>query len=144
MCAEAAASVHFRRSHAATLADALDQVDERQMKLGQVHDLGGPVVHLRIDVDGVFAAPGRPGVRTPDALKVQGQGAGAAATDGQVATEIEIEDGERRILLQIAGIFLGACQTYVGAGYVCFLCFVVCHTQVYAIVQCAEIVCMGL
>ena len=44
-----------------------------------------PVVHLRVDVDGVVGAPRGAQVLVPNALEVGGLGAGPGAGDNQIA-----------------------------------------------------------
>lgn len=60
-------------------------------------DLGGPVVHLGVDVDGVVAAPRRADQVVPEALEVGGLAAGAGAGDEQVAAVVEKERGKARV-----------------------------------------------
>ena len=45
--------------------------DERLEAFGKIGRVGQPVVHLEIDVAGVFAAPGRRRLLVPDALQVR-------------------------------------------------------------------------
>lgn len=46
-------------------------VNQRLMQLGQIGDLCWPIIHLRIDIQCVIAAPRRPGILVPDALEVR-------------------------------------------------------------------------
>ena len=55
------------------------------MELGKVGGLHRPVVHLRVDVDGVVGAPRGAQVLVPNALEVGGLGAGPGAGDNQIA-----------------------------------------------------------
>lgn len=68
----AVASVHGLCDGLTAGDGGVDQVEERLLGLGQVGNTGVPVVHLRVDVDGVLALPGRIEVVVPDALKVGG------------------------------------------------------------------------
>ena len=63
--------------------------------LGEVRDLGRPVVHLGVDVDRVLAVPGGLELLVPDPLQVGRLAPGAAAGDQQVAAELEEEGGQR-------------------------------------------------
>ena len=74
-------------------------VKQRQVHLGQVAAFRGPVVHLRVDVDGVLAAPGGVEALAPQALEVGGQRAGTAGAAQQVAPVEEISVDQAEILL---------------------------------------------
>jgi len=65
--------------------------DQRLDALAQGRRLGGPVVHLRVDVDRVLAAPGRTHAVVPDALEVGRLCARPGAGDQQVASELEVQ-----------------------------------------------------
>ena len=56
----------------------------------EVADLGGPVVHLGVDVDRVLAAPGGVQVVVPEALEVRRLAARPRAGDQQVAAKLEV------------------------------------------------------
>ena len=73
------------------------------MQFGEVGQLGRPVVHLRIDVGGVIAAPGclHPGI--PDSLQVGGLAAGLRAADQQVAAKLEVRRHQRGVLGPVEG-----------------------------------------
>src|SRR5205085_11926741 len=79
------------------LGEVRDHAYERLVALGEVRHLRGPVVHLRVDVDGVLRLPRRRHLRVPDALKVRGLRAGARGGDEEVATELKIERREVRV-----------------------------------------------
>ena len=91
---EAARPVVGPRRPSARLAQLLDQVEQRLVALGEVRHLGGPVVHLGVDVDRVLAAPGGVHVVVPEALEVRGLGARPRAGDQQVAPVLEVGRGE--------------------------------------------------
>ncbi len=65
---------------------------------GEVGDLGRPVVHLGVDVDGVLALPRRRERVVPEPLQVRGHRARPAAGDQQVAAEVEVEHGQPGIV----------------------------------------------
>src|SRR5579875_450186 len=61
------------------------------MKVGEVSALGKPVVHLRVDVDGVLRSPRRIDRLVPDALKIRGKRTRARAGDEQVSAELKVD-----------------------------------------------------
>lgn len=78
----------------ARLGEVFEGSEERGVAFGKVGDLGGPVVHFRIDVDGVLAVPGGSERVVPDALEVGGLAAGAAGGDEQIAPVLK-EKGDQ-------------------------------------------------
>ena len=76
----------------------VDGVVQRLLALGQIGGQGGPIVHLRVDVAGVLAVPGRSERLVPDALQIGGLPALAAGCDEQVAAVLEDERGQVRIV----------------------------------------------
>ena len=70
----AAAAVVDPRRLASVDGEAPDQVEERLVALGEVRHLGGPHVHLGIDVDRPVAAPGSANLVVPDPLEIGGLG----------------------------------------------------------------------
>ena len=92
----AAAAVLARRDGAA-LREVADQRQQRLVQLRQVRQLGGPVVHLQVDVGRIIAAPGRGRAGVPDALQVGRLRAGLRAADQQIAAELEVGRHQRRI-----------------------------------------------
>ena len=72
-------------------AQVADQVDQRAVQLGQVGRFGGPVIHFGIDVDRVFAVPGRKRLVVPDALQRGRLSSGLRRTDQQVAAKLEVQ-----------------------------------------------------
>ena len=74
--------------------ERLDQGEERFVQLGEVGDLGRPVVHLHVDVGVPVAIPCGLDLVGPDALQIRGQAAGAGGRDEQVTAEAEVERGE--------------------------------------------------
>ena len=99
---EAARAVVRLRGPSARLAQLLDQVEQRLVALGEVRHLGGPVVHLGVDVDRVLAAPGGVHVVVPEALEVRGLGARPGAGDQQVAPVLEVGRGEPGVARSLA------------------------------------------
>ena len=77
--------VQFRR-FGAVLGQVFDQVEERSRAFGEVGDLGGPVVHLRVDVERVFAAPVGKQVLAPAALQVAGLAADGSPLTSNLST----------------------------------------------------------
>ena len=94
----------------AGLGEVLDQVEQRARALGEVGDLGGPVVHLRVHVDRVFAAPVGEQVLAPAALQVAGLAACPAAGHRDVAAELE----EFRQEVRIGLAFLEGSDSLIG------------------------------
>ena len=62
----------------------LQKGEKGHVALGQVAGLHRPVVHFRVDVDGVLAVPGRLQLAVPDTLQVGGQGTWPAGGNGQI------------------------------------------------------------
>ena len=78
------------------MGEILDHGDQGLDGFGQGARFRRPVVHLGVDVDGVFAAPGRVGALVPNALEVGGLIAGAGAAEQEVAAKLVIQRGELR------------------------------------------------
>ncbi len=74
------------------------------MHLGEIGDLGGPIVLLEVDVGGVVAAPRRKDVLVPKALKGGWDAWGAGAADEQVSAELEVEFFEIGVVLGEVGV----------------------------------------
>ena len=85
----AAGAVVDRSGFPAIDREFADKGKERFVALGEVGHLGGPVVHLGVDVDRIVAAPGRTHRLVPDALQVGRLAAGPGAGDQQIAAEVE-------------------------------------------------------
>lgn len=88
---------HLLRRPAPRRAHRLDVAVVRCGGLGQVGDLGEPVVHLEVDVAVVVGGPRRGGGVVPDALEVGGQRTGPRGSDQQVAAVLEEERFERPV-----------------------------------------------
>src|SRR3546814_3172403 len=65
----AARTVHLLRRSRARDGQFLDHPRQRFDALGQVGGVDRPIVHLGIDVDRIFRAPGRLVALVPDALR---------------------------------------------------------------------------
>ena len=85
------------RGLAARLDQRGDELVQRLVQLGEVADLGRPVVHLDVDVEMPVAVPRRLDFLGPDALQVGRQSAGPRGADQQVAAEVEIQRRQRGI-----------------------------------------------
>ena len=70
VCHPAIASIHLLGSHSTCLAQILDHREKRLGGLGEVADLSRPVVHLSIDVDGIFRIPRSIALVVPHTLQV--------------------------------------------------------------------------
>ena len=66
----APATIHFTRRFRSCHGQVFQHGEQRLVHLTQVSHFGQPVVHLGIDIDGIFAVPR--GIRTaiPDALQI--------------------------------------------------------------------------
>ena len=104
------------RGLAARLDQRGDELVQRLMEFGEVADLGGPVVHLHVDVEMPVAVPRSLDFLGPDALQVGGQAAGPRGADEQVAAEVEVQRRQRRVgrALGETGQTLGGRQRAVG------------------------------
>ncbi len=103
---EAARAVEISSDAPAVLTRLIDQVEQRLVHFLKIGNLGGPVIHLGIDVDGVLAVPGRGKLIVPEALERRSHRAGAAARDQQVAAELKIESGKRRVVRSALQAFI--------------------------------------
>ena len=90
------AVIYFRRP-GARFRDVLNHFKQRLGAFRQVADLGGPVVHLGVDVDSVLAAPGRKHLLIPYTLQVGRLAAGAAAGEQNVTAELKHQSLQVRI-----------------------------------------------
>ena len=82
-------SVHALRRLATRYGQFLNHTEQRFVAFGQIGQLGRPVVHFSIDVDGIAAVPGRDGILVPDALQVEGLAAGTRTGYHKVAAVLE-------------------------------------------------------
>ncbi len=93
----AARAVHRPCGACAGLGDLADHLDERRDAFGEVGRMRRPIVHLGIDVDRVFGAPGRLQALVPQPLQRRGLAARLRAGDQQITRILKVERGERRI-----------------------------------------------
>ena len=98
------------------------------MAFAQIGYLSCPVVHLYIDVAGVFGVPCRvlAGVGVPNALKVGGLGARLRGADEKVAAELEVV-GDKSWVVALFVVFLDA-----DFGVFNFLCRILPEVEAYA------------
>ena len=82
----------------------LDESEQWLMELAEVGGLGRPVVLLKVDVHRVVGAPRRQQVFVPESLQVGGHSFGARTGYHQIASVLEIELLQVRILLVHVGI----------------------------------------
>ena len=106
---EAAAVIQLPRSALAVGHHAGQQVKQRFLALRQTTDVGGPVVHLGVDVDRILGVPRRKERIVPDALQVGGQAARAAGRKQQPPSVLEVQRVQPRV-----GLCGGAPQAFVG------------------------------
>lgn len=79
---------------ASSFGHIFHQLHQRQEGLGEIGNIGQPVIHLQIDVDGVFAAPGRKDIFIPNALEIGRLRAGSGTGNGKVAAILQVERGQ--------------------------------------------------
>ena len=98
-------AVHAQRHLRPVRLHPAQVVEKRQVHLGQVAHLRAPVVHFRVDVDGVLAVPRRVEIVVPNALQIRRQRAGTRASREQIAPEGKIQflQAVICIALRIAG-----------------------------------------
>ena len=76
-------------------------MEQRGGAFGEIGHLGGPVVHFRVNVEGIFAAPVGKEVLAPSALEVAGLAAFPAAGNRDIAAELEELGLQVRIRLSL-------------------------------------------
>ena len=86
-------------------------VEKGCVAVGKILYLSAPVVHLGVDVDGVFSAPGRPHILVPYALQVKGKCSRTGACYHKIAGEIEVE-GNKLVVLCV--VFLNGVKAFIG------------------------------
>ena len=104
-----AAAVHLTCRQRPCLTEVAYEREERFGRVAEVAYLRDPVVHLGIDVDGVFAVPHGRYFIVPHALEVCGLSAGLRGADEEVAAVLEHKRGHVGIVA-----FGESCQTLVG------------------------------
>ena len=95
---ETASAVKVFRQSAPVFTRIFNQVEQRLVQFRKVADFSGPVVHLRVDIDGVLAVPGRLHLIVPFALKIRGHRSGTAARNQQVTSKLKVECFECEIV----------------------------------------------
>src|ERR1700704_6122007 len=81
----AAGSIVYPRDMLARAREVADHRQQGLNALGEIGQLGRPVIHPLVDVDRVLAAPGRSDTIVPDALQIRRLAARARTADQQVA-----------------------------------------------------------
>ena len=94
----ATATIHFPSRLCSRYAQILNQRIQRLRGIGEIRYLGRPVVHLRIDVDGVFAVPRRISAVIPNTLQVCRLSTRLGRGNEQIATIVIHQCYHRHIL----------------------------------------------
>ena len=89
---------------AALVRELADHAEERLGALGEVADLGRPVVHLGVDVGRVFRIPHGIHVLVPDPLEVGRLRSRTRGRDEKVAAELEDEGAEGGIVRPVEAL----------------------------------------
>ena len=98
MCHPATATIHFPSRLCSRYAQILNQRIQRFRGVTEIRYLGRPVVHLRIDVDGIFAVPRRIFAVVPNTLQVCSLSTRLGRGDEQIATIVIHQCHHRHIL----------------------------------------------
>ena len=98
MCHPATATVHFPSRLCSRYAQILNQRIQRFRGVTEIRYLGRPVVHLRIDVDGIFAVPRRILTVIPNTLQVCRLSTRLGRGNEQIATIVIHQRNHRHIL----------------------------------------------
>ena len=85
------AAIHLTSRNGTRLTEVADHREERLLRLCEVTHEGRPVVHLGIDVDGVFRIPGRIDLVVPDTLQIGGLSTRLRGGDEQVTAILHHE-----------------------------------------------------
>ena len=96
----AAAAVLFLRRARAADDEVVDHIEQRLMALAQVAQLGGPIIHLAIDVHRPLAFPRRIQLLVPDALQIGRLRTRTAAGDQEITAILKMQRGQRRIAFE--------------------------------------------
>ena len=99
----AVAVIHLPRSNRAGFRQVLDHPEEGDEGLVEAAHVGGPVVHLGVDVDRVLAVPRGHHLVVPDALEVRRLAAGLGGADQQVAAVIEDQGHHAHVIAVLEG-----------------------------------------
>ena len=87
-------------------AHAFDMVKKRLVTFRQVTNLGGPVIHLGVDVNRVFAIPCRGHLFAPDALQICRQRAVTATAEQDISAKGKKQQDQ--IIVQGLPVYSGA------------------------------------
>ena len=87
---KAPAAVHFLCRLFSVRQHGFQKGKQRHMAFGKIAVFRQPVVHFRVDVDGVFTVPGRVHVLVPDTLQGCRKSAFPAAGNEKIPTEIKV------------------------------------------------------
>ncbi len=87
----------LRRLFAGGQQHLVHKAEERFVTGAEPRDLGGPVVHLQVDVGVVIGVPRVFELFDPYALQVRGQRILSGGGDQQIFAEGEVERGESRV-----------------------------------------------
>ena len=90
----AAAVIHVTRGAGAVDGGFAGQAEEGFVELGEISGLGGPVVHLGVNVGRVARGPGRDDKVVPFALQVERLSADAGAGDHEITSVLKQERRE--------------------------------------------------
>jgi hypothetical protein len=82
----------------------LQQIVETFDSFSKVAGFGRPIVHFSVDVDSVFAAPGRIELLVPLALKVSRKRVLTAGGLEEIAAVGEVEGGKRPVVTTADGL----------------------------------------
>ena len=82
-------SIDFPGCFPSILCCPADQVKERFLTFAQVASLSHPVIHLRVDINGIITAPGGTHPVVPDSLEVCTLASRSGGTDHQVSGIME-------------------------------------------------------
>ncbi len=99
------------------------EAEQRLMAFCKVGWFGRPVVHLCVDIDGVFAVPRGKPFAAPQALQVGRLGAGLRTAYEQIASVLEQERRERRVVVGSERCHAHICRADV--------CFTIAEVQLY-------------
>ena len=83
-------AVHRARCSGSRSADLTDEPEQGLVEIAEVRRLRGPVVHLEVDIRGVFRVPRREHLIVPYTLQVGGLTAGLRRAYKEIAAEGEV------------------------------------------------------
>ena len=91
-------TIHYTGCLLPWLMHGLKQIHHGFVKLCQITGTCQPVIHLQIDINGIFTVPHRHKFSIPDSLEIQRRAALSAAGYDQIASELEIQCCQGRFL----------------------------------------------